>query len=77
MTTKPTTLQSDSSLYPKAHIQKNFLTMQKKLLTISITSEFAIRNISNPHVRSSIVEDLYFQIQSLSELISNDGYQTF
>lgn len=66
--------QSDASLYTKPLVQKNFLTMQKKLLTISITAEFAIRNISNPHVRNSIVEDLYFEIQNLSELISNDGY---
>lgn len=74
MNTKATGLQSDSQFYHNMKISKNFLTMQKKLLTISITAEFAIRNISNPHVRNSIVEDLYFEIQNLSELISNDGY---
>ena len=72
--TKTLQSQSDTSIYPKPHVQKNFLTMQKKLLTISITAEFAIRNISNPHVRNSIVEDLYYEIQNLSEIITNDGY---
>ena len=72
--TKSPHKQSDTSLYPKPHLQKNFLTMQKKLLTIQITAEFAIRNISNPHVRNSIVEDLYYEIQNLSEIITNDGY---
>jgi hypothetical protein len=77
MNTNHASLQSDTPLYPKANVQKNFLTMQKSLLTISVTAEFAIRNISNPHVRSTIVEDLYFQIQALAELITNDGYQRF
>ncbi len=74
MDTKATGLQSDPQFYHNIKISKNFLTMQKKLLTISITAEFAIRNISNPHVRNSIVEDLYYEIQNLSEIITNDGY---
>lgn len=66
--------QSETPFYHKPSISKNLLTIQKKLLTISITSEFVIKNISNVHVRDSAVNDLYFLLQELSELIQNYGY---
>ena len=42
MDTKATGLQSDPQFYHNIEISKNFLTMQKKLLTISI-----IPNLTN------------------------------
>ena len=43
MDTKATGLQSDPQFYHNIKISKNFLTMQKKLLTISINAEFAVK----------------------------------
>ena len=62
-------LQSDTSFYHKPQISKNTLAIQKKLLTISITCEFIIRNINFVQVRNSAVDDLYYLLQDLSLLI--------
>ena len=53
-----------------------FLPIQKKLLHIIVTSEFAIRNISNTEIRNNVVEDLYFLLQDLSTLVNNAQYET-
>lgn len=67
--TQTSNLQSDASFYHKPQISKNTLAIQKKLLTISITCEFIIRNINFVQVRNSAVDDLYYLLQDLSLLI--------
>lgn len=67
--TQTSNLQSDTSFYHKPQISKNTLAIQKKLLTISITCEFIIRNINFVQVRNSAVDDLYYLLQDLSLLI--------
>lgn len=68
-TLETSNLQSDTSFYHKPQISKNTLAIQKKLLTISITCEFIIRNINFVQVRNSAVDDLYYLLQDLSLLI--------
>lgn len=63
-------LQSDTTLY-KNYTLQNKLDIQKKLLTLSTTSEFISRNINNPLVQRTAVTDLYYLIQELHQLIEN------
>lgn len=64
---------SDAPLY-KNSSQNQLLTIRKKLLTISVTADFVSKNIENPFVRDTAIDDLYGLVQDLYQLIENFNY---
>ncbi len=48
---------------------QKLLRLQKSLLTIQYTADFIAKNINNPLVRNTAIDDLYYLLQNFAQLL--------